>query len=131
MAVALDGDAGVAARRLGASVTARHFSPIVEPRDPPWRTAQVYQDPSWLLLCSDPDYVQDGSPAPRNRVGAVTFVDLQANWRAPWQGAFTPGVCNASERQPPHAWSYSSANSFFPDYDISGRFWWLAYRWKI
>jgi iron complex outermembrane receptor protein len=115
----------------GTSITARYFSPIVEPCNPPRRAAQVFQDPTWLSLCSEPDHVQDGSPAPRNRVGAVTYVDLEANWRAPWRGEFTLGVRNAFDREPPQAWSYSSANSFFPDYDIPGRFWWLAYRQKL
>ena len=115
----------------GASITGRYFSPIVEPCNPPQRAAQVYQDPSWLLLCSDPEYMQDGSPAPRNRVGAVTYVDLEANWRAPWQGVLTLGVRNAFDREPPHAWSCSSFNSFFPDDDIPGRFWWLSYRQKF
>ena len=112
----------------GASITGRWFSPIVEPCNPPRRAAQVFHDPSWLLLCSDPGHMQDGSPAPRNRVGAVTYADLETNWRAPWRGVFTLGVRNAFDRNPPHAWSYSSANSFFPDYDIPARFWWLAYR---
>ncbi len=115
----------------GASITGRYFSPIVEPCRPPVRAAQVLHDPSWLSLCSDPDHVENDVPMPRNRVGAVTYVDLEANWRAPWQGVFTLGVRNAFDRDPPHAWSYSTLNSFFPDYDIPGRYWWLSYRQKF
>jgi iron complex outermembrane receptor protein len=112
----------------GASISARYFSPILEFCGPPWRASQVLDDPSWLALCSDPGHMEDGSPSPRNRVGAVNYVDLEANWRAPWKGVFTLGVRNAFDRDPPHAWSYNGANSFFPDYDIPGRFWWLSYR---
>lgn len=114
----------------GASITGRYFSPVVEPCRPPFRTSQLF-GPSWLSLCSDPDHMEYGSPAPRNRVGAVTYVDLETNWRAPWQGVFTLGVRNAFDRDPPHAWSYNGANSFFPDYDIPGRFWWLSYRQRF
>jgi iron complex outermembrane receptor protein len=115
----------------GVSITGRYFSPIVEPCRPPFRATQVLHDPSWLLLCSDPGRMENDVLAPRNRVGAVTYVDLEADWRAPWQGVFTLGVRNALDRDPPHAWAYSTFNSFFPDYDIPGRLWWLGYRQKF
>ena len=41
------------------------------------------------------------------------------------------GRAQRSGSRAPHAWAYSSANSFFPDYDIPARFWWLGYRRKF
>jgi iron complex outermembrane receptor protein len=115
----------------GASISGRYFSPIVEGCFGPPFVAGVVGDPSLRLLCSDPGHVQDGAPDPRNRVGAVTYVDLEASWRVPWRGTFTLGVRNAFDREPPLARSYGGANSFFPDYDVPGRFLWLSYRQKL
>jgi iron complex outermembrane receptor protein len=92
--------------------------------------ADTVGDPSLLNLCSEPGHVQDGRPAPRNRVGAATYIDLQAGWSAPWKGRFTLGVRNAFDRSPPVAYS-AFANSFFPDYDIPGRFFYASYRQKF
>jgi len=75
--------------------------------------------------------MENGNPAPRNRVGAVTYVDLEASWDAPWKARLAFGIRNALDREPPHAWSYSSANSFIPDYDIPGRFYYASYRQKF
>jgi iron complex outermembrane receptor protein len=64
---------------------------------------------------------------PLNRVGAVIYVDLQMGWIAPWKGRFTLGVRNAFDRSPPVSYS-AAANSFLPDYDIPGRFFYASYR---
>jgi iron complex outermembrane receptor protein len=108
---------------FGASISARYFSPIKEDCSGVTYIADLVGDPSLRSLCSDPDRVVDGVPAPRNRVGAVTYVDLEGVWRAPWKGSFRMGVRNAFDREPPMAYSL-----FMPDYDIPGRFWWLEYR---
>jgi iron complex outermembrane receptor protein len=110
-----------------ASIAARYFSPVTESCQVVAQVADTVGDPSLLDLCSDPGHVQDGRPTPLNRVGAVTYFDLQAGWTAPWQGRFTLGVRNAFDRDPPVAYS-ANANSFFPDYDIPGRFFYLGYR---
>ncbi|MBS0430778.1 MAG: TonB-dependent receptor, partial [Proteobacteria bacterium] len=115
-----------------ASITGRYFSSIIEDCPGPPHIADVVGDPSLALLCSDPDHtLEGGTPDPRNRVGAVTYVDLEANWRAPWQGVFTLGTRNALNRNPPLARSYKGFNSFFPDYDIPGRFFYASYRQKF
>jgi iron complex outermembrane recepter protein len=113
-----------------ASITGRYFSPIVEDCSAVTRVAGLVGDPSLNSLCSDPDHMEDGMPAPRNRVGAVTYVDLQAGWDAPWKGHFALGVRNAFDRDPPVSYS-AAANSFFPDYDIPGRFFYASYRQKF
>lgn len=74
-------------------------------------------------LCSSPDVV---SPAfdgyPENRLGARTYVDLQAGWQTPWRVRFVLGVHNAFDRDPPVSYS-AFANSFDPVYPVPGRFW--------
>lgn len=115
----------------GASLTGRYFSPIQENCEEVTYTADTVGDPSLYALCSDPNRVVDGIPAPRNRVGAVTYVDLTGSWTASWKGVFTLGIRNAFDREPPHAWSYSGNNSFFPEYDVPGRFFWMSYRQRF
>jgi iron complex outermembrane receptor protein len=124
--------AGVAWHRgaWSASIDARYFSPVIESCQFVADAADTVGDPSLLNLCSEPGHVQDGRPAPRNRVGAATYIDLQAGWSAPWKGRFTLGVRNAFDRSPPVAYS-AFANSFFPDYDIPGRFFYASYRQKF
>lgn len=113
-----------------ASVTGRYFSSIDEGCFNVVRVARRVRDSSLRGLCSDPDHTFEDEPDPRNLVGAVTYVDLEANWRAPWQGTFTVGVRNAFDRDPPVAYS-ANANSFFADYDIPGRFFYASYRQKF
>ncbi|MBS0193529.1 MAG: TonB-dependent receptor [Proteobacteria bacterium] len=112
----------------GATVTGRYFGPLGEYCDTVTNTVIRTGDASLLRLCSDPNHMEDGGPWPRNRVGAVTYVDLEGRWKAPWNGTFTLGVRNAFDRDPPHAWSYSASTSFVPDYDVPGRFWYVSYR---
>lgn len=114
-----------------ASITGRYFSAVKEDCTGVTGIADLVGDPSLYLLCSDPYRTVDGVPAARNRVGAVTYVDLQMGWRAPWHGTFTLGVRNAFDRDPPLAYSYAGLNSFIPDYDIPGRFFYASYRQKF
>jgi iron complex outermembrane receptor protein len=60
----------------------------------------------------------------------VTFTDLEGSWDAPWHARITLGVRNAFDRSPPVSYS-AYANSFFPDYDLPGRFWYASYRQKF
>ncbi|MBS0557025.1 MAG: TonB-dependent receptor [Proteobacteria bacterium] len=111
-----------------ASIAARYFSPIQEDCSNVIHIADVVGDPSLYARCSGPGRTEDDAT---NRVGAVTYIDLEGGLALPWQGRFTLGVRNAFDRNPPHAWSYSQANSFFPDYDIPGRFFYASYRQRF
>ncbi|UXI66852.1 TonB-dependent receptor domain-containing protein [Tahibacter amnicola] len=119
-----------------ASATGRYFSAIDEDCGNVAYTASVVDDPALLDLCSNPTRVVEldgsgvGQEAPENRVGSVTFFDLQGSWQAPWEATFTLGVRNAFDRQAPVAYS-AGANSFFADYDVPGRFWYASYRQKF
>ena len=115
-----------------ASLTARYFSHIDENCNIVISTAAAVGEPALRSLCSDPDrlIVIANSEVPLNRVASVTFTDLQGSWDAPWHARVTLGVRNAFDRAPPVAYSAFS-NSFFPDYDIPGRFWYLSYRQRF
>jgi iron complex outermembrane receptor protein len=76
-------------------------------------------------LCSHPDVVnRQFPPSPENRLGARTYVDLQASWAAPWGSQVSLGLNNAFDRDPPVSYS-GVANSFDPTYPVPGRFWYL------
>lgn len=112
-----------------ASITARYFSSIAESCRAVTRAAAALDDPSLLTLCSNPDQrIQVGSRSyTKNDVASVTFTDIETGWQAPWHARFTLGARNALNRNPPVSYS-TFANSFFPDYDIPGRFFYASYR---
>ncbi|MBO9661910.1 TonB-dependent receptor [Dokdonella sp.] len=122
--------------RWNVSVAARYFSSIKEDCSGVLFYAQRVGDPALRNLCSEPDRIveQDdsgiGQPAPRNRVGSVTFVDLDLGWSAPWGGRVTLGVRNALDRGPPVSYS-AGFRGFFADYDLPGRFWYASYRQRF
>lgn len=115
--------------RWSASIASRYFSPVTEWCGTVTSVAARVGDPSLRSLCSAPDSTFLGTPFPENRVASVTYVDLSAGWDAPWGARVTLGVRNAFDRKPPA--SYSAMNSFFAEYDVSGRFCWLGYRQRF
>jgi outer membrane receptor protein involved in Fe transport len=70
-------------------------------------------------LCSDP---ANG----RNIMKAATYHDASYYWKTPWNGRITVGVNNVFGENPPVSFS-TFANSFDPQYDIPGRFFYLRY----
>lgn len=115
-----------------ASITGRYFSHINEDCTIVIKTAQRVDDPSLRDLCSSPDqpFIIGGQPVPGNHVGSVTFTDIQGSWDSPWRARISLGIRNALDRSPPVAYS-AYTNSFFPDYDLPGRFWYASYRQKF
>jgi iron complex outermembrane recepter protein len=113
------------------SITGRYFSHIDEDCSHVIDIASKVNDPSLIKLCSNPDpAVFANDVAPRNRVASVTFTDLEGSWESPWQARFTLGVRNAFDRSPPVAYT-AYTNSFFPDYDAPGRFWYVRYQQRF
>ncbi|TAN07413.1 MAG: TonB-dependent receptor [Rhodanobacteraceae bacterium] len=112
-----------------ASITARSFSAITEDCSTVVNTADFLGQPGLVKLCSGNGATRlvDGLVVPYNRVGSVTFTDLEAGWDAPWHGHLMAGIRNALGRNPPVSYS-AFENSFFPDYDIPGRFYYANYR---
>jgi iron complex outermembrane receptor protein len=115
-----------------ASITGRYYSNILEDCGVVTFMADNVNDPSLRNLCSNPDHeiLIGGIPVPENRVASVTFTDVEGTWHAPWNAYFTFGVRNVLDRTPPVSYS-GFANSFFPEYDIPGRFFYVRYRQKF
>ncbi len=110
------------------SITGRYFSSVDEDCTSVFYAAYVLNEPALQTLCSNPQrfITIGGADVPGHRVPSVTFTDLEGSWDAPWHARITLGVRNAFDRTPPI--SYASVNSFYPDYDLPGRFWYASYR---
>jgi len=79
----------------------------------------------------DPGTAPDGPVArPENRIPSAVYNDLSASWQAPWNAKVTLGVNNAFDRDPPRS-ATTFANSFDPQYEIPGRFFYLRYNQKF
>lgn len=112
-----------------ASITARTLSAITEDCSVVVDAADFLEQPDLLNLCSGGGATRliDGLVTPYNRVGSVTYTDLEGGWDTPWHGHLVAGIRNALDRNPPVSYS-AFENSFFPDYDIPGRFYYASYR---
>lgn len=86
--------------------------------------------PSVASLCSDPGRRVDTGAAPRHRMGSVTYHDVQGRYNAPWNGEIALGVNNLFEKDPPVS-TQAFANSFDPQYETPGRFYYMEYRQRF
>ncbi|KHL52833.1 MULTISPECIES: TonB-dependent receptor domain-containing protein [Xanthomonas] len=111
---------------VGGSASMRYYSSQVEN----CTGANVATPANVALLCSDPNRRTDAGAAPRNHVPSVTYTDLAAYWKAPWNARVTVGVNNAFDRDPPQA-ATAFANSFDSQYEIPGRFYYMRYTQKF
>ena len=112
---------------FGASLGARYFSPLDEDCTAAEATAIGLnaRGIATAMPCSRPE----GSPqwpVAENRVDDVWYFDLRGSWDAPWNARISAGVRNLLDEEPPVAYS-AFANSFDPQYDIPGRFWYVQY----
>jgi len=87
------------------------------------------------LLCSDPDRITDldgTGPAarPLNRIPSVVYNDVSFYWKTPWNAKLTLGVNNVLDKDPP-VMITAFANSFDPQYEIPGRFFYMQYNQKF
>ncbi|WP_462114999.1 TonB-dependent receptor domain-containing protein, partial [Lysobacter xanthus] len=91
-----------------------------------------YNDYGFGTLCNDAtvdanNIVQAGS---QNTIGGTTYNDLSVYWKAPWNAKVTVGVNNVFDKEPPVAFN-TFANSFDPQYEIPGRFFYMSYNQKF
>src|SRR5690606_638625 len=101
---------------FGATWSSRYHSGLVE--------ECVY---SGMGLCSDESRRDDDGPAPRNRLPATTYHDVQVRYALPWNGTVKLGVNNIFKKNPPYAQN-AFANSFDPQYDIpDSRYMYMEY----
>jgi iron complex outermembrane receptor protein len=96
---------------------------------------QTFVDYGYSFLCSDPDRFvadEDGNPvaAAQNHLGATTYHDVSAYWNSPWNAKITLGVNNIGDKDPPRSVA-AFANSFDPQYEVPGRFYYMRYTQKF
>lgn len=117
---------------FGAVWNARYYSAQVE-------DCQTFVDYGYADLCSDPnrfiDVTNDRGEvesvnAARNHIGATTYHDISAYWKAPWDARITLGVNNVFDKQPPRSVS-TFANSFDPQYEVPGQVYFAQYSQKF
>ncbi|MEL1263592.1 TonB-dependent receptor domain-containing protein [Pseudoxanthomonas putridarboris] len=84
--------------------------------------------------CSNPDFQApwtQGATVPMNRVGSVTFHDLQVSWNAPWNARIAIGANNVFAKDPPIFYNApASGFSFYGGHDL-GRFVYARYQQKF
>ena len=82
-------------------------------------------------LCSAPD-IEDPQfgGLPGNTLDDVWYFDAQVSWDSPWNARITGGIRNLFDEDPPVSFS-NFANSFDPNYDVPGRFWYVQYNQKF
>lgn len=82
-------------------------------------------------LCSDPNpnYDDEGLTG-TNHIGGTTYHDISFSYKAPWDAKITLGINNVFEKEPPVSFT-TFANSFDPQYEIPGRFWYMRYEQKF
>jgi len=106
---------------FGATWTTRYFSSMEE-------SCGAYR--SVPALCNDPNRVTENGPSPRHHIGATTYHDLQLRYNAPWNGTVSVGVNNLFAKEPPVS-VQAFANSFDPQYDTPGRYYYMEYRHRF
>ncbi|KRG56095.1 TonB-dependent receptor [Stenotrophomonas nitritireducens] len=83
--------------------------------------------------CTDPNYYSPnaGKVIPQNRLGAVTFHDVQVSWQAPWNARIAIGANNVFNRVGPIMYSQGASNfSYYGGFD-TGRFLYMKYNQKF
>jgi iron complex outermembrane receptor protein len=113
----------------GATLTARYVTALDEDCSVVVDTAFGIGQPELANLCSNPDGSPQ-NPFGENQIGDTWYFDLQGTWDAPWNGRVTAGVRNLFDENPPIAYS-TFANSFDPQYEVPGRFWYMQYSQKF
>ncbi|WP_425600230.1 TonB-dependent receptor domain-containing protein [Lysobacter arenosi] len=66
----------------------------------------------------------------RHHIGATTYHDVSAYWRAPWNATVTLGINNVFGKNPPIALE-AFANTFDPSYELPGQFFYMRYSQKF
>jgi iron complex outermembrane recepter protein len=83
--------------------------------------------------CTDPTFLAANSAQSRavNKMGSVTFNDVELRWSAPWNATIAIGANNVFDREGPQFYSQPSANvSYHGQYDI-GRFMYMKYQQRF
>ncbi|MBJ6982454.1 MULTISPECIES: TonB-dependent receptor [unclassified Luteimonas] len=111
---------------MGATLFTRYYSRQEE--DCPF----YYNDYGFGELCNDAITDVDGinQAGSQNQIGSRIYHDATVYWNAPWNAKITLGVNNLADKTPPLAYT-AFANSFDPQYEIGGRFFYLQYNQRF
>ncbi|HEY5851040.1 MAG TPA: TonB-dependent receptor [Lysobacter sp.] len=130
---------------VGATWNVRYFSSQDEVCDP------RYEANGFAYLCTQSDrYI--GVPTDSNsngvwdgvaggdtidsrkqsthHIGATTYHDASVFWNSPWNATITLGMNNVFDKNPPISLQ-AFANSFDPQYEVPGRFYYMRYAQKF
>jgi iron complex outermembrane receptor protein len=128
----------------GATWNVRYYSSQTE-------NCQALEDYGYGYLCTDTDRVVaipsdtngngvwDGTAggdelvqrnAAERHIGAVTYHDVSVYWNAPWNAKITVGINNLFDKDPPVSVT-TFANSFDPQYEVPGQFFYMRYAQKF
>ena len=66
------------------------------------------------------------NPDGENNIDDTWYTDAQVTWDTPWNSRIAAGIRNLTDEDPPEAYN-TFANTFHPEYDIPGRFWYVQY----
>jgi iron complex outermembrane receptor protein len=68
--------------------------------------------------------------AAEHHIGATTYHDVSVYWNAPWNAKIAVGINNVFDKNPPIALN-AFANSFDPQYEVPGQFYYMRYSQKF
>ena len=110
----------------GATWSSRYYSRQEEP------CPFYYNDYGFGELCNDANVDADDVvlPGSFNRIGGTTYHDVTVYTKLPWNAKVTLGVNNLFDKQPPVSYT-TFANSFDPQYEIPGQFFYMTYNQKF
>ncbi|MBU8976643.1 MULTISPECIES: TonB-dependent receptor [unclassified Lysobacter] len=128
----------------GATWNVRYYSSQSEP-------CQNFEDYGYSFLCTDHtrttglptdsngNGVWDGTAggdaitpvaSAEHHIGSTTYHDVSAYWNAPWNARITVGINNLFDKNPPIS-ATTFANSFDPQYEVPGQFFYFRYSQKF
>ena len=128
----------------GATWNVRYYSSQNETCAPQFQTRFAY-------LCTDNDRfigiptdannngVWDGTAggdtvvsrkASQHHIGATTYHDVSVYWNAPWNAKIAVGMNNVFDKNPPIVLN-AFANTFDPQYEVPGQFFYMRYSQKF
>ncbi len=113
----------------GATLTARYLSDLDENCNIV-RTAAINSgSPQLQSLCTQiPGSHQ--FPLAEHTIEDTWYFDAQVTWDTPWNGRIAGGARNLFDEDPPIVYN-TFANSFDPQYDVPGTFWYVSYTQKF
>lgn len=118
-----------------ASLKGRYYSALDEDCSSVITAAYYQGQPELENLCSDPnrqgeDFAGGAVRIPENELEETWYWDAQVGVKLPWNARVAVGVNNLFDEDPPVAYQ-PFANSFDPQYEIPGQFYYLRYDQKF